>query len=355
MNVLFRALIIAAWFFSPLAEAAVLNGLYETEIIAQSQSQEDRNTAFKAALTAVLQRILVVEGSAQQSAVAAILSHAPQYVRQYQYALQESGFGANKHARLMRVLFDEHALLAALKPSSIKIWGPTRPETLLWLVVEDNGRRSFFKAEIMPELASAISAIAKQTGLPLLFPLLDMDEQRLISVSDVLSAYPQRLLSISGRYDVVSILAGRIVKRQNCWESDWAFYFGQRIEQWTQSCASLNHALATGMQGAYTHLAGHYATKSDTLQAGIMTLRISGVGEGQDMKRISDYLNSLAMVKSVFWLGTEGGLHDYRVRFEGDSQTLEEMLGLGRVLSPQDSSHAQRDKLRFQLLPKRIN
>ncbi len=351
---LFRALIFAILLCNQQADAAVLTGLYETEVIAQSQSLEHRNAAIKAALTAVLKRVLALENSAQQTAVDTVLAHAPQYVREYQYALQESGLTADTSARVMRVLFDERSLLAALTASGIKMWGGNRPETLLWLVVEDNGRRSFFKTEIMPELANALSFVGKQNGLPLLFPLLDMDEQRLISVNDVLSAYPRRLLSVSERYDVVSILAGRVVKRRNCWEGDWAFYFNQGIEQWTQSCGSLNDALATGMQGAYGKLSKRYAVKAGPPQTGAVTLSISGVNGADDLKRVSHYLSTLAMVKSVFWLSAEGRFNDYQVNFAGDRQTLEEIVGLGRVLNPHDQGTAKMGKLMYQLIPERL-
>lgn len=351
---LIRALIFIVLFCGQQADAAVLSNLYETEIIAQSPSPEDRNIAIKAALSAVLKRVLVLDNRRQQAVVEAILARAPQYVKQYQYALQESGLSVNTSARAMRVLFDERALDAVLRSGGIKIWGATRPETLLWLVVEENGRRSFFKAEMMLELANAVSAVSKQTGLPLLNPLLDIDEQRLISVNDVLSAYPQRLLSVSERYDVVSILAGRVVKRQSCWESDWAFYFGQGIEQWTKACGSLNDVLMTGMQGAYGRLSARYAVSSDALPTGQVTLAISGVNGAGDMKRINRYLNSLAPVKSVFWWGADAGFNEFRVKFVGDRQTLEEILGLGRVLNPLDSGAIEAGKLKFRLIPERV-
>ena len=350
---LIRALIFIVLFCGQQAAAAVLSNLYETEIITQSPSPEDRNIAIKAALSAVLKRVVVLDNRGQQDVVDSVLTRAPQYVKQYQYALQESGLSVNTSSRLMRVLFDERALVAALESGGIKIWGADRPETLLWLVIEENGRRSFFKAEMMPELANAVSLVSKQTGLPLLYPLLDMDEQRLISVNDVLSAYPQRLLSVSERYDVVSILAGRVVKRQSCWESDWAFYFGQGIEQWTKTCGSLNDVLMTGMQGAYGRLSAHYAVSPDAQQTGLVTLAISGANGAGDMKRINRYLNSLAPVKSVFWLGAHAGFNEYRVYFAGEQRALEEILGLGRVLNPLDQSAIEAGKLKFRLISER--
>ena len=62
--------------------------------LAQSQSLEHRNVAIKDALTAVLKRVLALENSAQQTAVDTVLAHAPHYVREYQYALQESALTA---------------------------------------------------------------------------------------------------------------------------------------------------------------------------------------------------------------------------------------------------------------------
>jgi hypothetical protein len=251
----------------------------------------------------------------------------------------------------MRVSFDEQALLEALKPSRLKVWGEIRAETLLWLVVEENGRRSFYKADSMPELKLALSKGSKSAGIPLLYPLADLDEQRQLSVSDVLSAYPQNLLTVSERYGVVSILAGRVIKVQQCWKGDWAFYFDDRVEQWNKSCSTLNEVILSGMKGVYARLAGVYAARPDNFEpAGTVTLKIAGVAGVTDMIRVIHYLQSLSMVKSVSWLDSQAGVNRYKVSYQGDRHALEESVGIGRVLNPQDTDTTGISELRYRLL-----
>ncbi len=201
----------------------------------------------------------------------------------------------------------------------------------------------------------AVKNLAKQTGLPLLFPLMDIDEQRQISVNDVLSAYPQNLLAVSERYGVVSILSGRVVKAKDCWKADWAFYFDQGIDQWTQPCGSLNEAILAGLQGVYSKLSNYYAVKPVAIEMNVVTLKISGILAMDDRNRITHYLKSLNMVKSVNWLSGDAGTELFKVSFEGNRTSLEEIVGLGRVLNPLDSDNTGTDEIRYQLLPNRFH
>lgn len=352
---LFRALIICGLFFSSNAFAAEVQGLYETEVIAKSQSVEDKNAAFKEALTSVLKRVMAGEDILHDSVVQVALADAGHFIKQYQYSLIESNSDENSSARIMRVLFNEQDVLNLMKTSRLKVWGETRPETLLWLVVEENGRRSFLRADMMPEVNNAVKKAAKQAGLPLLFPLLDMEEQQRISVSDVLSAYSKPLLTVSEGYGVVSILAGRVVKTEDCWKADWAFHFDENIEQWTLPCGTLNDAILIGMEGAYGRLSKYYAVKPDIHETGSVILKVSGSGGVNDRNRVVHYLNSLTMVKSAIWVGGEAGFNRYKVGFERSQHALEELLGIGRVLNPQGEDNTGTNELRYQLLPERFN
>ncbi|NOT11717.1 MAG: DUF2066 domain-containing protein [Methylococcaceae bacterium] len=338
--------------------AAEVQGLYETEVIAKSQSPDDRNLAFKDALSSVLNRVAAGNDIINDQAVRTALSNASYYVKQYQYSLVEnrSVFGnGGSEARTMRVLFDEQALLNLINTGNLKIWGESRPETLLWLVVEENGQRLFFKPETMPAVNVAVINSAKQTGLPVLFPLMDLDEQRLLSVNDVLSAYPQNLLAVSEHYGVVSILAGRVVKTHDCWKSDWAFYFDQRIEQWTKSCGTLHDAILIGLQGVYNKLANYYAVKPYVIEMNVVTLKISGILGMDDRNRITHYLKSLKMVKSVNWMNSDAGIDRFKISFEGNKTDLEEMVGLGRVLDPKDTSTHGTNELDYHAVPNRFH
>ncbi|MDP2178052.1 DUF2066 domain-containing protein [Methylicorpusculum sp.] len=353
MNRVLRLLVIYCVLASQSAVAAEVKGLFETEVMAKSQSRDDKNAAIKAALTVVLQRVLAGNDILTDPVVQKLLDTAPVYVKQFQYAMIDSRNEAHTDKRPVRVLFNEDRLLDLLKSSKLSIWSEIRPETLVWLVVEEEGQRQFFKSDTMPMISQSLNKAARYAGIPIIFPLMDLAEKTQITVGDVLSAYPAQLMTISARYDVVSILAGRLVKKQGCWQAEWALYFDDNVAQWMGSCGSLDEALVGGMSGTYGNLSKYYSVKPGVVNLTTVNVSVMGIRGADDMNRVNRYLTSLPMVKSANWLGVKEGFNTYAVTFEGDRHFFEDILGLGRVLESRGTPGFSGEELIFTLLPKR--
>ena len=351
MDKVLKVLVISLLFFTETIAAIEVKGLFEAEVMTKSQSRADRNAAVNAALEMVLGKVLAGENILQDTAASIALSDSSQYVTQYQYSLIPSETDPESTARVMRVVFDKHSLLALLKSSELGIWSAIRDETLVWLVVEENGERQFYNENRMPEFANVLDRASRNKGLPLLFPLMDLEEQQKISVNDVLSAYSDRLLEVSERYGTVAILSGRVQKKADCWNAEWAFYFDDDINQWSQTCGALDQVVLNGLQGAYDQLSKYYAVKPETLEIDTVILKVSGVKGMTDMTRVTDYLSALPMIETVSWLRVESGNNLYKVKFVGSQEVFENMLGLGRVLNPVKTKMVGKDELEYQLLP----
>lgn len=248
---------------SPISSAVEVKGLYEIELIANSQSADDRTQAIKQAMYAVLSRVLVSEDISKIPAVQQALASAQNYVKQSQYSLISTDEQPDTEARLLRVQFDEDQLMEVMRKSQVGIWSEIRPQTLVWLVVDDEEGRRFYNADIMPELESALAFASKLKGVPMIFPMLDLEEQQKISVSEVLGADSRNLLAVSARYEVTSVMAGRIVNKAGCWQGEWAFYFDGKIKQWNSPCLPLKAAVIAGAQGAYDVLSNYYGVKPE--------------------------------------------------------------------------------------------
>lgn len=243
--------------------AVEIKGLYEIELVANGQTAADREQAIKQALYAVLSRVLVSEDISKIPAVQQLLSSAQHYVKQFQYSLIAADEYSETDARLIRVEFDEDQLLEVLRKSQVGIWSEIRPETLLWLVIDEDGQRQFYNADSMPEFENALSLASKVKGVPMIYPMLDLEEQQKISVSEVLGADSRNLLSVSSRYEVPAIMAGRLARKGECWQGEWAFYFDGRIKQWNGACLPIKAAVLAGVQGAYEVLSGYYGVKPE--------------------------------------------------------------------------------------------
>lgn len=256
--------LIFALLFSTQLPAVEVAGLYEIELVANSQSPQDRIQAIKQALYAVLDRILVSDDISKIPVVQEMLSSAQHYVKQFQYSLIAADDSSDTDARLIRVQFDEDQMLEVLRKSHVGIWSEIRPETLLWLVVEQDGNRQFYNADTMPDIESALALASKVKGMPIIYPMLDLEEQQRISVSEVLGADSRNLLAVSARYEVTSIMTGSLVKKGSCWQGEWAFYFDGKIKQWNGACQPLKATILTGVKGAYDVLSNYYGIKPES-------------------------------------------------------------------------------------------
>ncbi|MGR8929538.1 MAG: DUF2066 domain-containing protein [Gammaproteobacteria bacterium] len=244
-----------------LAAAVEVKGLYEIELVANSQSASDRQQAIKQSLYGVLNRVLVAEDISTIPAVQEMLNGAQFYVKQFQYSLISADQSSDSDARLIRVEFDEDQILEVMRNANVGIWSEIRPETLAWLVIDEEGNRRFYNPDTMPDFENALSLASKVKGIPVIFPLLDLEEQQRISVSEVLSADSRNLLAVSARYDVPAVMAGRVFRQDGCWQSEWAFYFDGKIKQWRGECLPLKATMMVGMQGAYNVLSQYYGIK----------------------------------------------------------------------------------------------
>ena len=349
---LFKAIASCLIILSQNIFAVEVKNIYETEVIALSQAQPDRNAAIMKALTVVLTRVMAGDDILQDPTVQTALSNASNYVSQYQYSLVTTNSGVLNSSRVMRVLFDEASLMDLMKSSKLGVWSEIRPETLVWLVVEEMGERQLFQAGRMPEIEKGLHNAAKHKSLPLLFPLMDLEDRQKISVNDVLSAYSDHLLAVSRRYDVPAVLAGRVVKKGNCWQGEWTLYFDQKINQWSKGCKPLPETLLNGIQGVYDILSQYYAVTVGMMNTGMVTMKINGVKGEADRNRITEYLQALPMVEFVSWFSVQAGMNFFSINYEGDRRDFEEMLGVGRVLEPLAMSDPSADVIDYRLMPK---
>jgi hypothetical protein len=115
----------------------------------------------------------------------------------------------------------------------------------------------------MPDVGGVLTLVSNIKGVPLVFPLLDIEEQQKVPAEQILNADPANMLAASARYEVPSILAGRLTHSGQCWQSEWGFYFDKKIKVWRSPCQTLKQSFASGMGGAYGILSAYYGAKPE--------------------------------------------------------------------------------------------
>ncbi len=317
--------------------AVEVKGLFEVNVMTQSQSREDRNLALREGLSIVFKRFLPSEAMANNKLITDALKEAASYVDQYQYALMSTESAASD-SRLMRASFDENRVMTLMRRSGLPLWNEMRDEVLVWLVVEENGKRHVFDAAEEWSLQQQLQKTADLKGIPLLFPLMDLEEKQTVTVKDILSAYSGKLMIASKRYDLTSVLSGKLVKKGRCWQSEWTLNFNGKIKQWNVPCLAIKENLAGSFDEVFTMLSAFYAVESsgeDASEIGVEALRmkISGLKTKKSRDAIQTYLAELLNVKSVDATPTKKrGQCIFTVKYSGSRTDLEDQLILGRKL-----------------------
>lgn len=327
--------------------AVEVDRLFEAEVFVNSEREQDRVTAIEQALQRVLTRILAGDSILQDTTVSNVLANATDYVSEYQYSLAKT---EHKDTRLMRVLFDEQLLVDTLRPGKKGVWNEVRPRTLVWLVVEENGVKHFFDSSEMPNVEQALIKSSRHKKIPILFPIQDLTEKQGLSTNDVLSVYSDHLLEVSTRYEVVSTLAGKLVRNNKCWKAEWTLYFNAKIKQWSSLCSSVDNVTLSGFQGVYNQLSRYYAAKPENKELASVVMKISGIKQVSELMLVTDYLEALPMIKTATWIVSSKGLNIYRVFYQGTQDALQNVVNVGRILRGEGFSKERSGELKYQFL-----
>jgi len=319
---------------TPLA-AEPVKDLYVAQVPVQGQGSEARSEAIRQALAQV---IVKVSGSRQATGgpqLKKLLARSSRYVEQYRYRLAEGRVGVDKGAsgRLLWVKFDERAVNRLLRSQGLVVWGRVRPSLLLWIGLEEGGHRRLMQPELEPALRSALQRTARQRGVPVLLPLMDLQDRNGLKVSDLWGGFEQEIRRASRRYQPDVILAGHLRQvGRGDWRGDWTLLQPGADRVWSTRGPGKSAAAVAGLQRAVDELAAQYAPRTGNQESLRLRLRISGMRNLADYILVKDYLHSLGMIERLDLLAAEGDHVSFLAQVRDGREPLKRDIMLGGVL-----------------------
>ena len=213
---------------STFLKAAEITGLYDAAIpISTRDNERERQQAYGVALQEVLLKLTGRQDTLEDPEIKRGIANAQSYVESWTYRtvpaataavtpspVQTGAVPTTANEQLvLQVGFFPSEIQNLLNTARIPIWPHNRPETLLWIVVQEElGERTMIgtTVENYSELVQEIQAAADKRGLPLLLPLLDFADQRALQLEPLWNFDQAAIRQASLRYGNESILALRI-------------------------------------------------------------------------------------------------------------------------------------------------
>ena len=313
--------------------AVEVKNLYVAEVPVLSQSACDLARGARRGLQQVLVRVSGNSGVDNKPVVKDALSRPQNYYYQYSYEKlhrKPDSSAIRDSSQILKIHFEPSAIARLLRQAGLPVWGSNRPSSLIWLAVENATGRILLGDNTDDELVSLLFIEARRRGLPILLPLLDLDDAANITAAAVWGGFQNKVDNASSRYDPDAIVSGRIYRGADGeWSANW---FYKTDGEW-QNSHSLSIHVSDVISDMMDHLADSLAQRYalDATRSNVW-MRVDAVEQLSDYVQVSKYLENLAPVLEVSVVLVDGDEILYRLSTEGKVRQLMELISMDRKL-----------------------
>lgn len=316
-----------------IADTAPVLG--EAEVSVASRDRPERMEGFNRALAQVVVRLTGRRDMLDDSRVLALLEQAPRHVQQYRYL-----DGPDEATSLLWVRFDVGAVERHLLEAGLPVWSGDRPALLVWLGVQDRQERRLVSSADDHPARSALERTARERGLPLLFPLMDLEDQGRVTLADVMGGFHEPVMGASRRYGPGGVLVARVQPSGSRWLARMQLYAGEESAQWQSEGEDQDAAIASVMHQAADHLGRRLAVAGLQVERGGVMVSVGGVDSLADYLRVVNYLGDMAVVSRLRPHGLTPDRALFLVQVRGGVRDLERAALLGSTLVPEAAEAA---------------
>jgi len=313
----------------PVWTAALpVENLYEAEVAVSDQSPQQQEAGIATALTKVLAKVSGRREIPAGPALGEVLKDAAHAVRQYGYERPE---GAAAEGLLLRVRFEPSLVDERVRRLGLPLWGGNRPGVLVWIALNPGGGPQLWQPELEPALREGLERAAFERGIPLLFPLLDLEDQARLSVQGLWAGQAEAILAASARYAPEAVLVGRLRRLPDeQWLGGWSLLLSQQTESWESPPKEAAAQGYEAVQGAADRLAARLAPAGGGAGAASVRvlLSIRGIASVADYARLRGLLGGLNSVAGSTVRRVEPDAMHYEVEVRGGVAVLENELAL---------------------------
>jgi hypothetical protein len=342
---------------TPVFAAEQVTDLYESRVDVLDKSAKLRREAFGSALLKVVIKVSGSRRAAARPVIVEAIETPDRYVQQFRYdsvdAPADAAADAAEAAPALRlwVQFDPPAVDALMRDAGLPVWGRVRPSVLVLVAIEAGGARQLLSSDDPQGWARFMQLAAGDRAVPLVLPLMDLEDRATLRASDVWAGFEDNLQRASERYQSEGVLLGRVYEvAPNYWEARWRLLLEDTRSEWLEQGEGLDAVLLAGVHESADRLASRYGGFVGTATASGVAIKVTGIRTLGDYARALEYLDSLDEVSRVDVTRVEDGSVSFRVDARGGRETVRQVIALGRTLAEEGQPDLT-EGLNYRLLP----
>lgn len=317
--------------------ASQFDNPYQGNVTVEQQSENIlKQQALKQVLVKVSGNVQIVE-----------LQESKLLLRKAQSLLSQYGYKIVNNERCFSAVFDKHKINQALKDMQQPIWGDTRPTTLIWLVKdgEDNGRQlvsdNMVNTSRDADLSRVLQNQQHNRGITLQFPLMDLEDNLALSMSDIAGRFYDPIAIASMRYDVTHFIVASLKQRStDKWSLDWQLVKHSQQNKHNEVLLSDNISgqksllLAAMVNQVADYYASRYAILENQGEKFSQTIYVNGINSLAKLTELNTLLANLLAISSFQFVAVEGQQITVKIMINGGLNSFHNSLAEQPNLQP---------------------
>ena len=366
-------------------QAKVINDLNVITTEVSEQSREVRDQAIADGFELAVVRFTGLPSHIIAATIRENSLRASQYLQRYRYEVTEQSAETEQQAESTKLvmIFDEGGILSLVDQLNLPAWNNNRPELLAWIAIGDKRYRLLLGPEYESQLKTLVTrslndpfmrveppekqtsptstksaseelnpaerlyldkvgtsenlleildTVASNRGLPLVLPLLDLQDNISLDTGDVWGQFVSQIREASTRYKPDLTLVGRVELVNDGWLLDWLLLDDNSSELWQASAKTLSEALVTGLEETIERIASRFAVVQDSSKSSLLEISVSNIVTIADMAAMEDYLKKQPAIANVYLSRVSGTNVRYKLELIGDLSSLLQSIQLERRL-----------------------
>ena len=307
--------------------AIVMDDLYVIELQATDQTTTERQDLFLKAFKQVLFKLTGDDKIFAAMQAKLIKDQIDKYISSFSYVDNAAG------TLQLKVIFNESMINTWLKDSNIAYLSKNRPIALTWLLVDKNSEFSLIGEDDQELKINKLEQMAADQAIPLVLPLLDLDERTKVQVNDILNGSPTILHAAATTYNADIILVGKIKHVAEEWQAKWNI-LGTPAVAWDTKGRTIDDLYIQLMSSLREHLINGYtpANQPDNTAIDVVKVRIDGVDSIERYAKILEYLRGLAAVKLVKVVDVANNNATFELNVNGGEEVVKRAINLDKFL-----------------------
>jgi hypothetical protein len=321
------------------AAAVTVEDLFTVELPVADQTTSLRLESFSEAFKQVIVKASGSDEALRSPAFERPIKGSARYVKQFRYITRNSLDDEEVEAgRLyLRIDFNQQLIESLLRENNFPVWGRERPSSLLVISYDVNENIKLVADDSTPDLVEALDQAASVHAVPVLFPLMDLEDIALVKIGDIVSRQYDSIDTMATRYAPDALLVGQIVGRSGeGWHGDWEVRFAEQIFKWKFKASSKQAVIDQVIKHLARILALEYALEDHRRVEQTLLLSVSALEGIDKLIAVQKYLKSLNVVDSVRVAMINEDVITYRLKLRNDAEDLQRLIEFGEVLEQED-------------------